>query len=323
MKIRNIPYHIKYMIDAMRLSYINKYIPQFERFKDPYLIEDSDITSNIIYELLMSSNPCMISRFGSTELCCLVNYSDWGHPLAWMARFFPFWALPTVGQQMRDNAGFFPISTRSLFAFSKLLQDAASQVDLLGSWLKYEERITGILNCKKCDLLCLEPYWAENPWSRALENKKVLVIHPFADTIEKQYKRRAKLFEDSRVLPTFEKLIVIKAVQSLGGIDNGFLSWFDALEYMKHQINKADFDIALIGCGAYGMPLAAYCKQIGKKAVHLGGALQLLFGIKGHRWETEKNRFDYLSLMDNPYWVRPTVEETPKTAKKVENACYW
>ena len=41
-----------------------------------------------------------------------------------------------------------------------------------------------------------------------------------------------------------------------------------------------NFDIALIGCGAYGFPLAAFVKGIGKKAVHIGGPLQLFFGIK-------------------------------------------
>lgn len=46
-------------------------------------------------------------------------------------------------------------------------------------------------------------------------------------------------------------------------------------------MDKIDYDICLIGCGAYGFPLAAHAKRKGKKAVHLGGALQLLFGIKG------------------------------------------
>ena len=48
------------------------------------------------------------------------------------------------------------------------------------------------------------------------------------------------------------------------------------------------FDVAIIGCGAYGMPLAAMLKQAGKQAIHLGGATQLLFGIKGKRWEEIK-----------------------------------
>jgi hypothetical protein len=34
-----------------------------------------------------------------------------------------------------------------------------------------------------------------------------------------------------------------------------------------------------------GLPLAAAIKAMGRPALHLGGALQLLFGIRGRRWE--------------------------------------
>lgn len=89
---------------------------------------------------------------------------------------------------------------------------------------------------------------------------------------------------------------------------------------MESVIDKVDYDVALIGCGAYGMPLAAHCKRMGKKAVHLGGALQLLFGIRGNRWETEQ---DIYKQFMNEHWVRPLESERPKVALNVENACYW
>ena len=38
---------------------------------------------------------------------------------------------------------------------------------------------------------------------------------------------------------------------------------------MKSEIDKKDFDIALLGCGAYGVPLAAHIKQNGKEAVYV------------------------------------------------------
>ena len=79
------------------------------------------------------------------------------------------------------------------------------------------------------------------------------------------------------------------------------------------------FDVALIGCGAYGLPLGAAIKQMGKPAVHLGGALQLLFGIRGRRWEAMPQ---YLSLM-NDAWVRPSSTETPPLAEMVDGGCYW
>lgn len=141
-----------------------------------------------------------------------------------------------------------------------------------------------------------------------------MVIHPFAETIKSQYEKKEHLFDNKNVLPEFS-LKTIKAVQSIAGTKTEFVDWFEALESMKRQIAETDFDVAIIGCGAYGMPLAAYCKQLGKKAVHLGGATQLLFGIKGKRW-------DNYSLY-NEYWVRPLESETPLNAKKIESGCYW
>lgn len=52
----------------------------------------------------------------------------------------------------------------------------------------------------------------------------------------------------------------MQAVQSLGG-SNDFATWIDAFEYMKNKISTIDFDIALLGCGAYGMPLGLSLKK--------------------------------------------------------------
>ena len=183
---------------------------------------------------------------------------------------------------------------------------------------------------KTIQLLLLEPYHAKHPWSRVLKGKKVLVIHPFAETIQHQYEqKRTLLFKNPDVLPEFQ-LETIKAVQSLGG-QSPFNTWFDALEYMKDEIDKRDYDIALIGCGAYGFPLAAHVKRTGKKAVHLGGALQLLFGIKGKRWINPYYgkvflpflKENYYNNLMNEFWVYPSESERPSNAANVEGACYW
>ncbi|MGG6498696.1 UNVERIFIED_CONTAM: hypothetical protein NY603_37795, partial [Bacteroidetes bacterium 56_B9] len=80
-----------------------------------------------------------------------------------------------------------------------------------------------------------------------------------------------------KILPAFD-LQTIKAVQTIGNyIDSRFNTWFDALEFMKNEIDKREYDICLLGCGAYGLPLAAHIKRTGKKAIHMGGSLQLLF----------------------------------------------
>ena len=91
---------------------------------------------------------------------------------------------------------------------------------------------------------------------------------------------------------------------------------------MIADIAKIDFDIALLGCGAYGFPLAAFIKRdLGRQAVHIGGATQLLFGIRGGRWETNpKSRV--LSLF-NSAWVRPEEKERPPNFQQHEGGAYW
>ena len=114
----------------------------------------------------------------------------------------------------------------------------------------------------------------QHPWTYSLKGKKILVVHPFSETIESQYKnKKKKLFKNSEVLPEFASLQTIKAVQSIAGNPVGFDTWFDALDWMKSEIDKKDFDIALLGCGAYALPLAAHIKRMGKKVVHMGGVL--------------------------------------------------
>ncbi len=114
--------------------------------------------------------------------------------------------------------------------------------------------------------------------------------------------------------------MTLKAVQTIAGQkDERFADWFEALSYMEQEALAKDFDVALVGCGAYGFPLAARLKRAGKQVVHMGGALQLLFGIRGKRWD---DREDYQVLF-NDAWQRPLEEERPAGAAKVENQCYW
>lgn len=131
-----------------------------------------------------------------------------------------------------------------------------------------------------------------------LKRKKVQVIHPFAKSIKRQYEfHRDKIFGENSdfILPEFASLQVIPAVQTIAGNTEGYETWFGALKQIESEIDKVDFEVALIGCSAYGFPLAAYCKSIVKQSIHIGGSLQLYFGIKGKR----RDCFGFY----NEFWV--------------------
>lgn len=315
---------------------VYQYIVGFELQNKPECIQDADIASQIIYEALTSDKPCMIARFGSTELACLTNYIGVTKEKNMFFSYFqgktpPWWWEQKIIYQMQNWCGFFPPTINKVEQFCQLMLNDIPQVDILGSWLVGENIFRDqLVKSQRVHFRLLEPFWSKFPWTSALADKKVLVVHPFAETILSQYKYRDMLFSNPNVLPKFKSFVVIKAVQSLGVSDDRFNDWFDALDFMKEEIDKQDYDVCLIGCGAYGFHLAAHVKRSGKKSVHLGGALQLLFGIKGKRWEDPNYGVKewgipvgaYSELM-NQHWVRPGFIYKPKNAEKVEDACYW
>lgn len=306
-------------------------------FDIPECEYDRNRANDILRNRLSDPQPCMISRFGSGEIGIISNYLQVHSNDPFIKRCYqyvvdncglPFWDK-LFFKSMRNNAGIFPESINTLERFSERYLDDIPLIDVLGSF-NYSEKFMPLRpDVAYVHLECLYPFWANEPWTLALKGKKVLVIHPFTETIKYQYSRRAKLFDDPSILPDFE-LKTLRAVQSNAGAEVLFNDWFEALKWMEDEMAKIDFDICILGCGAYGLPLAATAKRMGKKAIHMGGGSQLLFGIKGKRWDNDGYHWANLpqlytnySSLYNEYWVRPSKNETPQAANNVEGGCYW
>ena len=277
-----------------------------------YLKDDSQ---DLIYEKLVSGEPCLICRFGSTELNTVRQFFE--------HRYHNTRYSKNQRYIMSTLSGFFPTDDYNLNKFACEMISITRDIDILGCWFRpfEEEMCTRYLkdSAKLVHLNSICPIWFNRPWSRALRGKKVLVIHPFEQSIQEQYRKREKLFANPDILPEFE-LITMKPVQSIADNKNDlpYETWFDALNDMKSKIKNLNFDIALIGAGAYGIFLAQYIQGLGRQAIHGGGSTQLLFGIKGSRWDNILENSFY-----NEYWTRPLESERPKGAEKVEGGCYW
>jgi hypothetical protein len=297
--------------------------PKMYGYTEAYADVRGNAAADLIRKELLLVKPSLICRFGSNELNAVVGYR---HPFSFH-NFLLYLnsQISTIGisngtvQSLTNNAGFFPADKKYVTQFAQLMIEDMCEIDILGSWMKQELHFSAELKgVKKILLRDLEPFHQSNPWTAVLEGRKVLVIHPFESTILHQYEKRKVLFSDPRFLPDF-KLRTLKAVQTIGKNEAAFPTWFDALHHMKTEIDKCDFDVALLGCGAYGFPLAAHIKRTGKKAIHIGGALQLIFGIKGARWE---EREFYRGMM-NEYWIKPLPEDYPPGYSSIEGGCYW
>ncbi|MDE5818693.1 MAG: hypothetical protein K2I07_05165 [Lachnospiraceae bacterium] len=176
-----------------------------------------------------------------------------------------------------------------LMKYREILREMYRESDVICAWytVKMEEYVISkyISNALLTKTHLVDIYDYENCWIRALKGKKVLIVSPFADTILSQYPKRELLHRDKDTLPEFTLFTVKSVWWYSAGRDPRFQSWFEVLDYLYEECMAVDFDIALLSCSTFSSPLAIRLKQAGKQAVHMGGMLQLLFGIKGKRWD--------------------------------------
>lgn len=278
----------------------------------------SDAEGNeLLAQKIQKGEPFCVVRFGATEMFGVVE----GLMIELGLKKRP---NPKYLYRLKNNSGFFPQDPDLVVPFMEEYRKSIRNLDVLACYGTFMENYFVKKNAPK-DLVyignrALEPYYFDKPWSKALAGKKVLIIHPYEDTIRKQYEKRELLFSNKDILPEFE-LLTLKAVQTVGDQnDPRFENWFQALDYMTEEALKKDFDIAIIGCGSYGLPLACRLREAGKIAIHVGGATQIFFGIKGERWDKYS---PFISGMYNEHWTRPSETETPKGSKNVEGNSYW
>ena len=77
--------------------------------------------------------------------------------------------------------------------------------------------------------------------------------------------------------------------------------------------------LALLAVGPMAFLWLLSSKLWGSKQFTWGGATQMLFGIKGKRWDLK----EISKELYNENWTRPDENEKPAGAFKVENGCYW
>lgn len=181
----------------------------------------------------------------------------------------------------------------------------------------------------------LEPFYIcmENikPWTHFLYDKKVLIINPFVESMKKQLSNHFQIFKDpnKKIFLDNQNFIFYKSYQTIAG-NHIHADWVETFTIMCNDIKKLNddynFDIALLGCGGYGLPLCNFIKMnLNKSAIYVGGGLQLLFGVMGHRWE---NRDDWKQIMQdnqepNNKFIRPSGDEIINNKNAIENGCYW
>lgn len=156
--------------------------------------------------------------------------------------------------------------------------------------------------------IVMHKYTLFHAFSKVLSGRTVLVICPFEESIHANFKNRKSFFKYDYAYPDFE-LKTINTPVTYYGIDNSQYphdNWFETVDALKQQVRDSTFDIALMACGSYAMPLGNFIEQeMKKKAIYVGGVLQLYFGIIGKRYE---NQF-FLDQINREHFIQPIERE--------------
>jgi hypothetical protein len=291
-----------------------------------------DLGAQQICKLMSGAEPWFIGRNGTIELEVI---------LFWFTRRqrgqeYPPQYMETISR----NAGVFPATKESIDAWCDEYCTALAQLNgLAAGWYKpLEEAEASILSLYapssafRCPLRSLEPYYVQKDlqWTRKLAGKRVTVVSSFAESIRKQVESEkfpriwsgdsAGLLNPPGLTWSYVRTGYAPAL-ALGrcGWPAGVSCWQDAVEYVVEEVQKSNADVAIIGCGGLGMLIGAELKRRGISAIVLGGATQVLFGLKGTRWATHPIISDFW----NDAWVWPSEAEKPNGAVLVEGGCYW
>jgi hypothetical protein len=269
-----------------------------------------DDANKYLFDKVLENKPFFVSRIGLGELIRINIFLN-GYPLRQRIRHMR-------GLGIKDSLSF----DRRWKKFAPLYYQAYLTGDIQCVWIgdEYLKMQSNLLaRCSKdvvaIDSMSVEPYYSKYPWTAALEGKKVLVVSPFVDDFFRQYSQRQKIWPiDKKILPEFE-LLCYKSNFYFDKTDD----YAEVYHKMSKDISGFNFDIALLSCGAVGLLLGRYIREdLQKSSVYMGGALQILFGVKGARWETHP----VISTFFNESWIRSS-SESSTSGKVLDNSCYW
>ena len=230
------------------------------------------------------------------------------------------------------QSGAFPKDSQFLKMFCEKFRSYVEYVDFLAiaqGW-ESDDLHVAIRYSKKLNFLDLEPnrsspYDRDNCYLPLLEGKKLLIINSIGDILQERANKemfeavwaniRLPWFYPRNVTSVTFPFIYDESVQAK------HIDVWEIYELILKQIDNSDYDIALIGAGCLGIPIAAHIKKQGRVGISLGAHLQVLFGVYGNRWARDR---DWRERYINDAWIRSPKERTPRNRSGLpDDASYW
>lgn len=266
--------------------------------------------------ILSRPGGCLVGKIGTTELLALEFADRWVRPS--LPENFT-WKRPA--RRLFTTAGVFPISFQEFWKFLGAYHDAVRKLDGVFLWQKepflacYEAAVVEgeLSQARVLNGLTLSPCLVPH-----LSHLRWLVVSPFVQTMKSQLAKLGKLHPTGRGdwRDTARRCRFVACPQLASVTKSPYQSWSAGLADLRKQIAKAeDFDVLIVGAGAWSLPLLLAAKERGKIGIHMGGPTQSIFGIKGGRW-------DHQGIYTRD-WARPLPVEMPAQRFRMEQGAYW
>lgn len=230
------------------------------------------------------------------------------------------------------QSGVFPATPEFIMAFCEKFKSQVEEVDFLAiakGWSHLDLR-SETKSSKYLEFLSLEPdrslpYEEGNCYLPFLKGKRIVIINSISDLlVERANKRKFEAIWANINLPWFYPSEVISLTFPFiydESTQTDYRDVWGIYDLIIKKLDKVDFDVALIGAGCLGIPIATHIKCRGKVAISLGGHLQVLFGVYGKRWERDQT---WSNSYFNDAWIKSPESRTPKNKTGLpDNASYW
>jgi len=280
----------------------------------------------LLEDALLNKKSLLIGKIGTIECTIL-------HMISYLYGEVP----EEYRLTLEKNAGVFPSDSRSIILWARESKEALRICDALAvGWyentrVKEQEVLKNISwSGHSLQLRSLEPYYAnpEERWTSLLKDQSVCIVTSFTQSAQKQVGLgESKIWPGANgtIWPSSTKWSWVQTgyapvlAKGRAGWEESPESYSDAINWVVQEVLKTEARIVLIGCGGLGLLIGAKLKGRGKICIVLGGAIQVLFGIKGRRWENHS----IIKNFWNASWSWPSQEEIPSGAEEVEKSCYW
>lgn len=257
---------------------------------------------NTMTDKLNSQSPYLINRFGGSDFSALVYFFNNNNNISedkidFIRKYNGYFNFKNI---CTDNE----IFAKMTYAYSSSFKNSDIILDTVHNLSKTKHKIVDEINKNDACIIGNYNELIESfvPFMDSFKNwgnnKKILIISPFEETIKFQTNNdRINKIINNYTFPnctflTYQTPITYNSNhydfdEYFFKVTEGFDNWIELVQKICDDISCIDFDIAFLSCGIYSYHVGDFIKtKLNKKSIYIGGMLNVMFNFYGKRYDT-------------------------------------